>query len=232
MSATREPVFILIHSPLVGPATWMPVATELRRRGHAARITSLAAGWVSDASQWPRRVDALRTWTVGHRAVLVGHSGGGLFLPAIAESVGGAIAALVFVDSFIPPPVGEVPLVPPGFREELRALAVGDELPPWSSWFGPQAMQELVPDDDARGILEAEMPRLPAAFLDMSVPVPAGWDRLGCAYVLLTRESYGESAFHAHSRGWPTVNLGGGHLATVNQPPAVADTILRLTRSY
>jgi hypothetical protein len=93
-------------------------------------------------------------------------------------------------------------------------------------------MQELVPDDEVRGALEAEMPRLPVAFLDMSVPVPAGWDRLQCAYVLLTRESYGESACHAHSRGWPTVKLGGGHLATVNQPPAVADAILRLTSSY
>jgi pimeloyl-ACP methyl ester carboxylesterase len=171
----------------------------------------------------------LRAQTVGHRAVLVGHSGGGLFLPAIAESFGGGIAALVFVDSFVPPPVGEVPLVPPRFREELRALAVGDELPPWSSWFGPQAMQELVPDDDVRDALEAEMPRLPVSFVNMSIPVPAGWDRLRCAYLLLTRESYGESACHARSRGWPTVELGGGHLATVNEPPAIAGAILGLT---
>jgi hypothetical protein len=79
------------------------------------------------------------------------------------------VAALVFVDSFLPPASGSVRLAPPGLMDQLRALAGDGVLPPWSSWFGEDAMRELVPDDRLRATLKEEMSRLPLSYFEASV---------------------------------------------------------------
>ena len=33
-----SPLVVLVHSPLVGPTTWAPVARRLRARGHDVRV--------------------------------------------------------------------------------------------------------------------------------------------------------------------------------------------------
>jgi len=104
--------------------------------------------------------------------VLVGHSGGGLLLPAITGAVTPAVSRLIFVDSGVPASTGETPQVPPAFLAHLRTLAVNGILPPWSSWFGDEAMRELVPDDAARAALERELPSLPLSSFEESVPSP------------------------------------------------------------
>jgi pimeloyl-ACP methyl ester carboxylesterase len=175
-------------------------------------------------------LNTVRSATVGKPIVLVGHSGGGLLLPAIAGALGGDVAALVFVDAFLPPAAGEVALTPRAFRDELRALAIDGVLPPWSSWFGPDAMRELVAADRLRTTLEAEMPQLPLSYLEASVPVPGGWDRRRCAYLLLSPDSYGQSARDARALGWPVAEIDGGHLAIATEPLAVTEALLRLVR--
>jgi pimeloyl-ACP methyl ester carboxylesterase len=170
-----------------------------------------------------------------HRAetlVLVGHSGAGSLLPAIAQSAPGRVAAIAFVDAFLPPPMGTARLVPAEFADELSALATGDVLPPWSTWFGEGPMRDLVPDADRRARLEREMPRLPLSVRDTELPVPAGWDRRPCAYLLLSAEPYAASAADARARGWPTAEVHGGkHLDLVRRPAAVATALLDLQRA-
>ena len=61
--------------------------------------------------------------------VLVGHSGAGLLLPAIADVLTVEVAALVFVDSFLPPANGTVRLAPPGLMDQLWAVASDGVLP-------------------------------------------------------------------------------------------------------
>jgi pimeloyl-ACP methyl ester carboxylesterase len=164
--------------------------------------------------------------------VLVGHSGGGVLLPAVADALTAEVAALVFVDTFLPPATGRVELAPPGFMDDLRALASDDVLPPWSRWFGEDTMRQLVPDERLRIVLEEEMPSLPLSYFEASVPVPDGWDARPCAYLLLTGEPYGESAADARGRGWPVAEIPGGqHLAMATEPIAVADVLLDLERT-
>jgi pimeloyl-ACP methyl ester carboxylesterase len=174
----RDAVFALIHSPLVGPTTWSPVARELERRGREAVVPSLLGVADAAAPQWrhvPKAIVAT-TARILNPIVLVGHSGGGLLLPTIADGLTVEVAALVFVDSFLPPAGGSLPLAPPGFIDELRALATDGVLPRWSSWFGENALRELVPDERLRAALEAEMPRLPLSYFEASVPVSHGWE--------------------------------------------------------
>jgi hypothetical protein len=162
--------------------------------------------------------------------VLVGHSGAGLLLPVIADAVTVEVAALVFVDGFLPPAAGRLALGPPAFIDELRALASDGVLAPWSTWFGEDVMSELVPDERLRAALEAEMPRLPLSYFQAGVPVPDAWDRRSCAY-LLTAESYGQSAIEARSLGWPVLEIQGvRHLAIATDAVAVTDALLGLER--
>lgn len=44
----RDQAFVLIHSPLVVPTSWLPVAQELERRGRVAVVPSLLG--VSEAT--------------------------------------------------------------------------------------------------------------------------------------------------------------------------------------
>src|SRR6266516_3757677 len=115
MAGDAAPVFVLIHSPLVGPGTWSPVARELERRGRQAVVLSLLGPAGAPPRHWRHDVesarDALRT--LSEPIVLVGHSGGGLLLPVIAEAVAAPVSGLIFVDSGVPASTGETPPAPP-----------------------------------------------------------------------------------------------------------------------
>jgi hypothetical protein len=190
---------------------------------------------VADAPtpQWHHIPETVRIATnhLQGSIVLVGHSGAGLLLPVIADAVTVEVAALVFVDSFLPTAAGRVPLGPPAFMDQLRELASDGVLAPWSTWFGEDAMSELVPDERLRAALEAEMPRLPLSYFQASVPVPDAWNRRSCAYLLLTAEPYGQSAIEARSLGWPVLEIQGvQHLAMATDAIAVTDALLGLER--
>jgi pimeloyl-ACP methyl ester carboxylesterase len=225
--------FVLIHSPLVGPGTWTPVAQELERRGRTAVVPSLLGVADAPAPQWHHCLDAVRAATehLTEPLVLVGHSGAGLLLPQIAPTLGTEIAALIFVDAFLPPTTGSAPLAEPEFMDQLRALADDAVLPPWSTWFGEQGLRELIPDERLRTQLEREMPRLPLSYFEASVPAPAGWQNRPCGYLLFANEPYGPSAAWAREHHWPVVELADAHhLTLVTDPAAVTDALLGLER--
>jgi hypothetical protein len=220
-------VFVLVHSPLVGPTTWSPVAHELERRGHRAAVPSLTTPGERD---WRHDVaavcDALRTLT--GPVVLVGHSSAGLLLPAIAAAPGTTVSNIVFVDSRVPPTSGETPFLPRFLLDQLRPLAVDGNLPPWPAWFGEDTMRELVPDESLGTRLAREMPSLPLAYLEQHISIPAGWDQTACAYLLLSN-AYKEAASEARAREWPLEEITGAqHLHIAVAPEAVADALIRL----
>jgi hypothetical protein len=105
----------------------------LAGRSRVAVVPSLLGVTEAPAPQWRHVPDAVRTATsdLRQRIVLVGHGAAGL-LPVIADALAVEIAALVFVDSFLPPPAGQLPLGPPAFMDQLRAMATDGLLPPWS----------------------------------------------------------------------------------------------------
>jgi hypothetical protein len=225
------PVFVLVHSPVVGPGTWGPVRRELERRGRDAVVPSLLGIAGAEGPPWRHAADAVEAATADLRSsvVLVGHSSAGPLLPAIAGALSAQVGGLVFVDSFLPPATGHTALAPPDLVDRLRGLARGGVLPPWSSWFGEQALRALVPDAGLRAGLEQEMPRLPLACLEAAVPVPEGWDRRPCAYILFSRDPYGETAAEAHERGWPVTEIPrANHLSLVTDPVAVTDALVAL----
>jgi pimeloyl-ACP methyl ester carboxylesterase len=233
-SASHEPAFVLVHSPLVGPTSWVPVAKELEGRGRIVVIPSLVGVAEAPEPQWRHVSNAVRRVTshLQQRVILVGHSGAGLLLPVIADASDSEVAALVFVDSFLPPAAGRLPLGSPAFMDHLRALATEGVLPPWSRWFGADAMRELVPDERLRADLEAEMPRLPLSYFEATVPVPDDWPQRPCGYLLLSPDPYGESADEARAYRWPVIEIRDvHHLAIATNPIPVTDALLDIERS-
>jgi len=224
-------VFVLVHSPLVGPSSWSAVARELERRGHQAVVPSLLGLGDAPPRRWRECVAAARlvVRTLSGPLVLAGHSRGGLLLPMIADAVAPPVSRLIFVDSRLPASTGETPAAPPPFLDHLRTLAVDGTLPPWSTWWGKDAMRELVPDERLCAALVREMPSLPLAYVEQPIPSPAGWDRTPCSYLLFS-DAYRQAANQARERRWRVEEIAGAqHLHIAVAPGAVADALIRLS---
>ena len=120
----------------------------------------------------------------------------------------------------------------PAFMDQLRAMATDGVLPPWSQWFGADAMRELVPEARLRADLEAEMPCLPLSYFEATVPLPDDWANRPCGYLLLSAAAYGKSADEARRYGWPVIEIPDvQHLAIATNPIALTEALLDIERS-
>lgn len=213
----------LLHSPLLGPASWAGVADVLRQRGHEvvvadlrpavssppygqrfAELAAKALGPVDDAEPW----------------VLVGHSGAGRLLNVVA-ALGVSTAGLVFVDAGLPGEPSHLATAPGGAR--LHAFALADDrgiLPPWPQWWPAEVLAQILPDEAGREALVSDSPRVP---FDLLVePLPQAEVRVPCGYLAFTYET---EWLEARRRGWATATLQGGHLHQMVAPVEVAVAI-------
>jgi pimeloyl-ACP methyl ester carboxylesterase len=224
--------FVLIHSPSVGPRTWQPVAHRLTELGWEATVPSLLHITDHGPPYWPRVVEAVRagldTSEQGQGVVLVAHSNAGLFLPVIAAALPGQVRGCILVDAALPPPSGTTSVAPPELLGLLRDKASGGLLPRWSDWWDEAEVAALFPDQATRQAVTEEQPRLPLAYYQASLPVPAGWDARPCAY-LLFGPPYDELASQARGRGWIVEQLPGRHLHQLVDPDGVARALLAIT---
>jgi hypothetical protein len=205
------PAYVLVPSPLLGPASWRPVANALRRMGHEAQV---------------RRVEEVAApGGEGGGVVLVPHSNAGLRVPALVEAAGAA--ATVYVDAALPiGATGHTTAAPAKFRDAHRRLA--DEhgvLPPWTQWWDD--LGDLFPDDETREAVEAEQPRLPLSWFDERIPVPDRWAARPSAY-LAFGDTYAEEQSFARAQGWPVRVIAGRHLHQLHDPAGVAVAVVDL----
>ncbi|WP_239161810.1 alpha/beta hydrolase [Acrocarpospora phusangensis] len=221
-----DATFVLVHSPSVGPSTWTPVAGALRARGRAAVVPSLVDIGTGAPPYWPRVVDEVTASAPAGALVIVAHSNAGLFVPLIVEALRGQIASCLFVDAALPPRTGSTRAAEPEHLAFLSAMADADGvLPRWTDWWPEEAVAELVPDEAVRRQVVAEQPRLPLAYYDQEIPVPARWDHVRGAY-LWFGEPYARAAKEADERGWPVTRIPGDHLHQVVAPERVAEWLI------
>jgi hypothetical protein len=213
--------WLLVHPPLLGPAVLGPLAAELRSRGLDVVVPDLRAT-VEAAAGWPGRwTDAAAV--SGPAEVVLGYSGAGVTLPAVSAAVGGQ--RVVWLDAQMPARTGET-VADDDIRARIPALIGPDgRITDWTTWWGPGALDELIPDAELRAAIRAEGHRLPGDFYDVAVPVPDVWPEAGARYVQLS-PAYDDAAAEARSRGWPvTGGSGGAHLDVATAPGRVADLL-------
>ena len=226
-------VFVLVHSPSVGPLTWAPVADRLRARGRESIVPSLLDVAGADPPFWQRIVDDVNTamsrLEPDRPVLLVAHSNAGLFVPLLAEHAVRSVQGCVFVDAALPALADSTPVVPAELLDVLRGMERDGRLPPWTDWWDESDVAPLFPDPRTRAAVSAEQPRLPLAYYERAVPVPAGWDAVPCGY-LLFGPPYDELAAEASRRGWPVDEIAGEHLHQIVDPDGVADRLLAMAR--
>lgn len=219
---------LFVHSPLVGPSTWAPSAELMARRGVPVSVPDLTVVAQARPPRWEVLVDAAvdGAATLTGDVAVVGHSGAGVFLPAIAGRLAGRTVSLLFVDAVVPPPSG-VHETPPRMRSLLDEQTVDGRLRRWLEWWPDDVVGELVPDRDERAALLDDMPSLPRSFYDEPVPVPDGWTDHRCAYLRLS-DAYAAEFATAGGYGWPRAELDADHLAIHTRPQRVVDALASL----
>jgi Alpha/beta hydrolase family len=228
---TSAPSFVLVHSPLVGPATWQPAADELRTRGYGVVVPSLA-GLEREGPPYHEKLairvaEVVRGSSLAGPIVVVGHSGAGALLPSITATMQETVTAASFVDAILPHPGSSwMETAPPALREQLRGMAVDGRLPPWQEWFPPGTIEALIPATELRAGILAEVPRLPLAYFEEPA-LTVDWSGSRCGYLQLSA-AYGAYADEAERRGWPTIREAADHLAILTRPAIVAERLLEL----
>lgn len=221
---------VLIHSPLVGPETWLQVAEELRGCGIDVFTPSLAGVFEGEGPYYRAIGDtvARQVKPSGPTVVLVAHSGAGGVLPAATGALvhgGTAVRGAIFVDAILPHAGHSwFDTTSPERAQQVRDLAVEGRLPPWHEWFPPGALESLVPDASQRQAFEASVPRLPLAYFEEFAPPVNVWPVAHAAYIRLSDAYRGEAA-QATTLGWPVVDAGLDHLAPLTRPSEVAELI-------
>jgi pimeloyl-ACP methyl ester carboxylesterase len=227
-----RPIFVLIHSPLVGPATWEPVRVELRRRGVQAAVPVLRDEPGMDVPYWRQQVEsvvtAMRGAPAGQPLVLVGHSGAGALLPALGAALGRPIAAYVFVDAGIHVDglsrLEMMDAEDAPFAGQLRAhLEAGGSYPEWTD----EQLEVAIPDHERRKAVLAEMRPRGLDFFSEPIPVQAGWPDAPAAYLQFS-PAYDVPAATARELGWSVRAIEGGHFLILIDPETVAEAILAL----
>jgi hypothetical protein len=226
-----EPVFVLVHSPSVGPSTWHPVAERLAAAGYQVRVPSLLHIGDGAPPFWPRVADAvrddLREVPADRPLTLVAHSSGGVFLPTIRSGLGHPVTSSIFVDAALPARPGPTPVVASELLEFLRPMAVNGRLPRWTDWFDEADVAPMFPDPTVRQTVTEEQPTLPLSYYEQHVPVPDGWDDHSCSYLLFS-PAYDDLAAEARERGWRVAHLPGAHLHQVVDPAGTARHLVEL----
>lgn len=227
-------MFVLIHSPLVGPYTWSQIGDELAKRGEDVLVVSLSEDTSSLRPIWEQHThavaDELRATPEDTRVLLVAHSGAGPLLPAIGHYSPRPVAGYLFVDagilfqdaSHLDLRRMENAEAAREFEQELRD---GARFPTWTE----DDLRDELPDKEMRAQMVRELRPRGLAFFREILPAFDFPDAV-CAYLQFTPwyETYAEQA---RARGWAVAKQDAGHFDMLVHPVEVADAILGLTRN-
>jgi hypothetical protein len=223
-------MYILIHSPLVGPLTWSRVAAEMQARGLEVLVPKLYDPSSSKDPFWKKHADSVASSIpAAHRnvpVVLVAHSGAGPLLPAIRASIPNPVRAYVFVDAGLPRDgATRLDLMksedPEWAIEFASYLERGGKFPNWSF----DDLREVIPEEGLRRQMVTEIRPRGVSFFMEPIPVFPGWPDAPCVYIRFSTP-YDSAAAQAGAADWPVYDLDAGHFHMLVSPVAVTDMII------
>jgi hypothetical protein len=223
-------MFVLIHSPLVGPLTWSRVAVELQARGVKVVAPALKDSPVSLEPFWKQHAESVSSVLASNPSdipvTLVAHSGAGPLLPAIRQAIANPVGMYVFVDAGIPRDgatrLDLMKSEDPEWAQEFHAaLERGEQYPNWRL----DDLQPIIPDDSLRRQMVAEIRPRGLDFFTEPIPVFEGWPDAPCIYIQFSAP-YARPATQARQAGWPVHELNAGHFHMLVDPKTVADLII------
>lgn len=215
---------VLLHSPLLGPLTWQPVAEALRLSGLSVetpawpRLSTVEGDYYHDLSKGL----AACLWDRDEPLILVAHSQAGSLIGALDNWLA-TVVGVIFVDAILQHPDRSwFDTAPATLGAQLRMGATLGELPTWDKWWPPGALERLVPDTAMRDALLADLEPIPSAYFEHAAPSDVF---MGPAAYLQLSGAYSDEADQGVRYGWPVVRLPLHHLAMLTHAEAVAGAI-------
>lgn len=224
-----DTTMVLLHSPLVGPTTWQPVAALLRDRGCTVVLPRLLDSKTDERPFWQQHVDsALASLPQSERLVLVAHSGAGPLLPAICQSVKQRVTACLFVDAGVPlhqhSRLDLMRLQDAEWTKRFEAmLHDSGRFPTWTD----AALQNHIFDDTLRQRFMSEIVPRALPFFEEPIPVYDKWPDVPCAYLKLSA-AYAWDLKQAIRYGWTALNKEAGHFYMLEHPEDIIDWMQQL----
>ncbi len=239
--------FILVHGPLIGPFTWVPVAAELRKLGHEVVLPALMSPAAREGTYWEHHCNEfgleMRNVTMDtSEAVLVGHAGAGPLLPKLAEELAGGPASYVLVDSDLPQDgasrfdmfhneanieefrrAAVEPYSPRGRLSPQPGIEASDEtVREWPLDLLREALTDT-PNNmaDVQSTVFAGKRPTPITVMEEALPVPSGWPNAPTGYLHLSK-TYDTVAAAAGEQGWPVRSLASSHVQMLLEPEVFA----------
>ncbi|HEY6541026.1 MAG TPA: hypothetical protein VIZ18_08820, partial [Ktedonobacteraceae bacterium] len=98
-----DELIVLVHSPLVGPFTWSPVAQRLQALGFDVLVPTLIDSGETPPPYWQQHATSFQRALVSipkeRPLVLIGHSGAGPLLPVLTQAAHHPVNGYLFVDA-------------------------------------------------------------------------------------------------------------------------------------
>jgi hypothetical protein len=227
--------YVLVHSPLTGPAAWGRLAELLRGEQVDVGVVD-----VQDDDEAPfadryvaRAIGQIVDGAPAGPAVLVAHSGAGALLPPIASAlhgIGQPVGGYVFLDAVLPLPGQPSRLdllreegggFAAAFADSLRA---GARFPTWTA----DDLADIVPKEQDRVALVRSLRPRGHDFFTEPLPDTVGWPDAPCGY-LRTSAAYDHWVTVAEQRDWPIVRRDLGHFPALADAEATLQAVQELT---
>jgi len=226
--------FVLVHGAWHGAWCWRRVARLIMREGHEVFAPALTG--LGERSHLRRPETGLEThildvvnemkWQELGEVILVGHSYGGLVISGAAELAERRIAALVFLDAFVPES-GQalVDLAPPPVRQAfLAAERDGSFAVP------PRSAAQFHVNEKDRAWVDAQCTPQPVLCGLQKLTLDGARERIARkAYIRAA--AYPSAPFDAalkvaRAQGWQTYEVACGHDVMVDAPDRLAAILL------
>jgi pimeloyl-ACP methyl ester carboxylesterase len=225
--------FVLVHGAWHGAWCWRRVARLLVRDGHEVFVPTLTG--LGERSHLRRPDTGLDThildvanemkWQELTDVVLVGHSYGGLVISGVAEMAERSIAALIFLDAFVPEN-GQalIDLAPPAVRETFMAAERDG-----SFAVPPRSAAQFHVNERDRAWVDAQCTPQPVKCGLQSVTLSGARERIARkAYIRAS--AYPSPPFDAalekaRAQGWHTHEVACGHDVMVDAPERLAEIL-------
>jgi hypothetical protein len=227
-------VFALIHSPLVGPTSWKPVADHLGSLGYPVYTPTLVDSKTDARPFWEQHAasaaQAIQAAPDAEGLVLVGHSGAGPILPAIGDRLDTPPTGYIFVDAGLPKnQASRLDLMRLESKEWAaefeKFLLNGGRFPDWTE----KDLHQVIPDKLLRQQVVRELKPRSMPFFTERITISEHWTQTPCGYVQFT-ETYAIHADHARRLGWPTLRIQGKHFHMVVAPRRIAQALIEIEK--
>ncbi len=243
--------FVLVHPAWFGGWCWSKVAARLQARGHqvhAPTLTGLSershlAGPDVGLTTHVDDVAGVVAFEDLSDVVLVGSSSGGGVITGLADRMPERIAALVYLDAFVPADGQSIrDLLPPERQSALDALVRTEGSgwllprfapPPWPVIL--RTMWQITDEADVAWLLPRLRPTPYRHFTDPVRVTDAHLDAVDRVYVRCHRKPAPFDAFAAAAKsspGWRLRELDATHVPFVTHPDDVTTVLHEVAASH